>query len=177
MRMSKELRINKACFTFLRSSELSWLASIILRVLWHWENLKTSYQKRVLDLQLLYTNWKNTSHNLGGIAYVYQLERHESRRGWDYQYLPIGKAPVTIWSSSLLANKNDTLQAGADNDQCTWACGDLYRPYSPTRPTTASPTRLSATEVQFSPPSSGPPGTTFELDCSYHLRAFYENLN
>ena len=33
---------------------------------------------------------------------------------------------------------------------------------------------MSATETQSSPPSSGPPDTTFELDCGYHLRVFYE---
>ena len=48
----------------------------------------------------------------------------------------------------ILANENGRLQAGADNDQCTWACGGLYRPYSPTRPTTVSPTQLSVTETE-----------------------------
>ena len=58
------------------------------------------------------------------------------------QYLPITRrAPVTTQSSSSLAYEDGTFQAGAD-DRCTRACGCLYRPYSPTRPTTASPTRL-----------------------------------
>ena len=29
---------------------------------------------------------------------------------------------------------------------------------------------------QSTPPSSGSSGTTFELDCGYHLRVFYENI-
>ena len=38
------------------------------------------------------------------------------------------------------------------------------------------PTQLSATKTQSSPPSSGPPSTTFELNCGYHLRIFYEDI-
>ena len=49
---------------------------------------------------------------------------------------------------------NDTLQAGADNNQCTWACGNLYSSYSPTRPTKTSLTRLNF-EAQLSPQSFG----------------------
>ena len=52
------------------------------------------------------------------------------------------------------AYKNDTLQAGADNDWCTRPCKGPYRPYSPTRPTTTSLTRLYL-EAQSLPQSSG----------------------
>ena len=38
-------------------------------------------------------------------------------------------------------------------------------------------TRLLATEIQSPPPSPSPPGIAFELDCSYHLRVIYENIN
>ena len=34
----------------------------------------------------------------------------------------------------------------------------------------------SATETWSSPSNSGSPGTTFELDCDYHLCVFYENI-
>ena len=34
----------------------------------------------------------------------------------------------------------------------------------------------STTETQSSPLSSGPPGTTFELDCGYHLRICFEDI-
>ena len=40
------------------------------------------------------TNWKDTSQNSGGIAYVYQLERHKSRLEWDCLCLLIGKTRV-----------------------------------------------------------------------------------
>ena len=40
---------------------------------------------------------------LGGIAYVYQLEKHKSRLGRDCLYLPIGRTQVTIRSLSLSA--------------------------------------------------------------------------
>ena len=36
------------------------------------------------------------------------------------------------------------------------------------------PTR--STETQSPPLSLGPPDTTFELDCRYHLRVNYENI-
>ena len=49
---------------------------------------------------------------------------------------------------------NDILQAGADNNQCTWACGSLYSSYSPTRPTKTSSTRLYF-KAQLSPQSFG----------------------
>ena len=51
----------------------------MMRALQHQENLKICYQERALDLQLLYTNWKDTSHNSGVIIYVYRLEEHELR--------------------------------------------------------------------------------------------------
>ena len=35
---------------------------------------------------------------------------------------------------------------------------------------------MLASKSQCSPPSFGPPGTTFELDCGYHLHIFYENI-
>ena len=38
------------------------------------------------------------------------------------------------------------------------------------------PTWLSGTKTQSSLLSSGLPGTTFELDCSYHLRIFFEDI-
>ena len=71
---------------------------------------------------------------------------------------------------------NDTLQAGADNNQCTWACGSLYRPYSPTWPITASLTRFYF-KTKSSPLSPGPPGTTFKLDCGYNLRVSCKDIN
>ena len=38
------------------------------------------------------------SHDLGGIAYVYQLEGHMSRLGRDCLCLPIGRTRVTTWA-------------------------------------------------------------------------------
>ena len=35
---------------------------------------------------------------------------------------------------------------------------------------------MSATKTRSSPANYGPPGTTFELDCGYHLRVFYKNI-
>ena len=106
-RMSKELCITKACPTFLRflrSSGLSWLAGIMMRALWHRENWRTRYQERALDLQSLHTDWKDTSHDSGGIAYLYQLEGHE------LQCDPRRRRP---------AYEDGTFQAGADTDWCT----------------------------------------------------------
>ena len=38
--------------------------------------------------------------------------------------------------------ENNILQAGADNNQCTWASKSLDNSYSPTRPTKTSSTQL-----------------------------------
>ena len=51
----------------------------MMRAFRHQENLKTHYQERALDLQSLYINWKDTSHDLGVITYVYRLEGHKLR--------------------------------------------------------------------------------------------------
>ena len=47
-KMSRELCITKACPTVLRSSELSWLAGILIRALWHRENWTTHCQKMLV---------------------------------------------------------------------------------------------------------------------------------
>ena len=40
----------------------------------------------------------------------------------------------------------------------------------------ASPTQLPATELSLHLQVLIPPGTTFELNCGYHLRVFNENI-
>ena len=65
-KMLRELCITKACSTFLKSSELSWLEGIMMRALWHWENSRTRCQEIALDLQSLPIpthRWKVTSYN------------------------------------------------------------------------------------------------------------------
>ena len=52
---------------------------IMMRALRHRENLTIVARKCFEGLQSLHTNWKDTSHDLGGIAYVYQLKGHELR--------------------------------------------------------------------------------------------------
>ena len=49
---------------------------------------------------------------------------------------------------------NDTLQAEADNNQCTWAYGSLCSFYSPICPTNTSSTQLYF-KAQLLPQSSG----------------------
>ena len=71
-----------------------------------------------------------------------------------FQYLLIvRRASVITQSSLLLTYKDDTFQAGID-DRCTQACKGFYKPYSLTRPTTASLTRLYFKD-QSLPQSSG----------------------
>ena len=59
-----------------------------------------------------------------------------------------------------------TQWAGADTNRCTWLA-EVFTPLN----------SMSATKTQSSPPSFGPPGTIFELDCNYYLCVFYENIN
>ena len=89
-------RITKACLIFLRSSRLSWLATFALRKL---NNLlpRKDTRPRVVTYQYLPTDWKDTSHNLGGISYVYQLTIH-NLGGIAYV---IRRIQVTIWSLLL----------------------------------------------------------------------------
>ena len=55
------------------------------------------------------TDWKDTSHDSGGIPYVYQLEGHESRLGQDCLCLPIGRTRVTTWARlPMSTNWKDT---------------------------------------------------------------------
>ena len=76
-------RIIKASLAFLKSSELSWLEGIMVKVLWHRENSKTYCQEKILGLQSLLIcihRWKNS----GAIA-----------------CLPIEKTWITTRSLSL----------------------------------------------------------------------------
>ena len=122
------------------------------------------------------TDEKNTSHDSGRIAYVYQMEGHKLRfdpchhqpadllGGFINRFcdgISAGKVPTTIQSSLLLT--------GLRRCYATSRC--KYRLMYP-----GFPTRSLATETQSSPPSPGPPGTTFELDCGYHLCVFYESI-
>ena len=92
-----------------------------------------------------YQYW-SISHDLGGIAYVYQLKGHESRLGRDC--LCHGKA--TSYDSTLVV-------------ECRYR---LMHPGSPTQ----------STETQSPPPSPSPPGTALELDRTYHPHVFYEDI-
>ena len=100
--MLRMLCITKACPTFLKSSKVSWLATLASR----------SHQR-------------------------------------------------------LVTRKNNRLtvatEPSIDLDRYRY---QLMHPSFPTR----------STGTQSWPPSFGPPGTTFKLDCSYHLCVFYENI-
>ena len=90
-KMLRELCITKACPMFLRSSELSWLAGIMMRALWHQENWTTRCQEMLVDTDtysvkrrlaitrslslsgtcqwilwqiVISSNWKDTSYDL-----------------------------------------------------------------------------------------------------------------
>ena len=76
--MSRELYFTKACPTFLRSSEQSCLR-IMIRALRDREDERTCCQEMLWKLAVTtdtylglerITNWKDTSQDLGGIAYV-----------------------------------------------------------------------------------------------------------
>ena len=56
--------------------------------------------------------------------------------------------------------------SSADTKRCIWLAV-IFTPFD----------SILATETQFLPPSSGPPGTTFELDCGYHLRTSCKDIN
>ena len=92
-RMLRELCITKACLTFVKLSELSWLATLVSKNL----SLK----------------------QLGRIVYVYRLEGHESRLGRDCLCLSIEKALAMIQSlsSSRLYDKQISwyTRTGGDN--------------------------------------------------------------
>ena len=59
------------------------------------------------------TDWKDTSQNSGGIAYVYRLTSHDLR-GNKLQFDPF--------------HRRLTQSASADTNQCTWTCGGLHPP-------------------------------------------------
>ena len=108
-----------------------------MRALWHRENLRTRCQEKRLDLQSLHNNWKDTSHDLGGIAYVYRLEGHELWLGQDSLCLPIGKTWVMTWARSPMSiNWKDTsynlggiayVYQLRKISRCTRAAGDNFR--------------------------------------------------
>ena len=101
------------------------------------------------DLQLVPIpthSWKDISHNSGGIAHVYRLEKHESRLGRDCLCLPIEKTRAIIRkqrNSTAWTLPPGIPRAGADNNWCTRAGGRSH---------------------------------VFDLDCGYHPRVFYEDI-
>ena len=97
---------------FLRSAEWSWLTAIMMRALWHQENLTIVIRKSFKGLQLLHTNWKDISHDSDGIAYVIgrlwvTIRSLLSLTGWRWKNLLMsfttGTPLVTIWPSTLSA--------------------------------------------------------------------------
>ena len=153
-RMLRELCITKACPTFLTSSERSWLAGITIRALYYREDSRTRCQEILGRSAVAATDWKDTSHDLGGIADTYPLEGHQLR--FDSRHRRSAyedDTPVTIWSSS----STTSFRRCYATSRCRYR---LMHPSFPTR----------STETQSSPPSSGARVTTFELDYGYHLR-------
>ena len=116
-----------------------------MRALRHRYNFRTCCQEILERPAVAATDWKDTSHDLGGITYVYRLEEHKLR---------------------FASSSSTGLRRWYIPSRCR------YRLMHP-----VFPTRLSVTETQSPPPSFGPPGTTFELDCGYHLRVFYEGIH
>lgn len=93
----EEMCITRACIMFLKSLELSWLASH-----YSMERIQELVTRKYYyaDLQLLPIS-THCSKNFGEIAYVFWLEGYKSRVG--VLYLQIGKVLVMIWFLLLLA--------------------------------------------------------------------------
>ena len=120
-----------------------------------------------------------TSHNSGGIAVVYRLISHDSSKDNFRRCNSIIRSPRLSNRGSVVTSKFwSSLYCCLDVKQTTIRCSSstgLSTCYATSRCRyqlmhPGFQTRLLATGTQSSPPSPGPPGTTFELDCGYHLR-------
>ena len=148
-RMSRELYI-KACSTFLKSSELSWLAILSSRKP---ENLLlgnvSCYQYLPSKKDIIYNSIlvivRDLSIDFMMDCHIHGLERHQLQSN-SYH------CQLIQW-------------AGADTNQCTWLM-EVFIPFN----------SMSATETQSPPPSPSPPDTALKLDHAYHSHVFYEDI-
>ena len=147
----------------------------------------STYPDFVTELPIC-TDWKGDSYD-PILVIVNRLIRWKDLSMDFVTGLPI----CTDWKGTsydlIPADENGTLQAGADNDQCTRACGGHYRYYSSSDVCWSFKANLSMDFVTELPISTGEhqlqlnPGyrlsaiRLLELDCGYHPHASHEDID